>query len=218
MIPISKVEKSIWLRANFPANRSSTIRRKTICSAGVNDADYVVNPKINGVRHPCHAYSTWRSMIERCVDASYKDKHPAYQDSIVCDAWVNFMTFREWYLEHYIEGFDIDKDLFSRGVKIYSPSTCIFIPRWLNKFISIECRGQALPAGVHFDVSRGKYKASAKDGFKFVNIGRYTSVEAASKAYLDFKLAVALRRKDEINAIKDGLYEHVVAHVKEKAR
>lgn len=218
MIPEGRVEKSIWLRETYPTNRSSRTKRKSICGFGVNDADYVVNPRINGNRHPCHAYTTWRSMIERCVDGVYKNKHPAYRDAVVCDAWVNFMTFREWYLENYVEGFDIDKDLLSNGGKVYSPETCIFIPRWLNIFISIEHPDRALPAGVHFEPARGKYKASVKDGNKTINIGRYDSVDAASRAYVNYKLGAALARKSEIESISRGLYERVVYCVIEKAR
>jgi hypothetical protein len=218
MMPTGEVEKSIWLRENFPANKSSKSRRKTICGLGVNDADYVVNPKILGVRHPCRAYSTWRNMIERCASQKYKDNHPAYRDAIVCDSWISFMSFRDWYLANYVEGYDIDKDLLSCGGKIYSPETCIFIPKWLNLFIAIGCGEKNLPTGVHFDVSRGSYKASAKNGNKTTNLGRYTSANAASEAYINFKLATALQRKDEIDAIATGLYDCVVSYIKEKAR
>lgn len=218
MIPNGKVEKSIWIRENFPANKSSKTKRKTVCGVGVNDADYVVNPRISGVRHPCHAYSTWRSMIERCEDQEYKDKHPAYRDAVVCNSWISFMSFRVWYLDNYIDGFDIDKDLLSCGGKVYSPDTCIFIPRWLNTFISMDRKDNGLPAGVHFDVSRGKYKATSKDGVNTANLGRYASAEEASKAYINFKLEKAMLRKSEIELIADGLYEHLVSYIKKKAR
>lgn len=81
----------------------------------------------------------WRHMWERCNDLtrlSYRNVH-------VCDEWRSYQKFLDWvysedsnYLEN--EEQDLDKDLLQFGVedKIYSPSTCIFIPSILNTYLS----------------------------------------------------------------------------------
>ena len=35
--------------------------KKLVCGVGNNDADYAVNPRINGKRGMCPAYQAWRN-------------------------------------------------------------------------------------------------------------------------------------------------------------
>ncbi len=214
MMPCGKVAKSMWLRANFPANKSSKTRRKTICGFGINDADYVVNPKINGVREPCSAYATWRGMIQRCVDEDYKHKRPAYRGVTVWHGWQRFMCFRRWWLDNYVEGWELDKDLFSGPDKIYSPSTCVFIPQWLNVFLSDRAE-KGTPKGVFYEESRGKFKASVKFENKTLNIGRFRTVEEAIDAYIAAKIRVAESRRWQIEHIREGIFDTVISLIKE---
>lgn len=43
-------------------------KRSMICGVGINDADYPVNPRINGTeeRIECPFYNRWRYMLTRC--------------------------------------------------------------------------------------------------------------------------------------------------------
>lgn len=214
MIPTEKVAKSMWLRANYPANKSSKTRRATICDFGINDADYVVSPKINGNREPCPAYATWRGMIQRCTDAEYKNKRPAYRDVTVWHGWQRFMSFRKWWLCNYVEGWELDKDIFSGINKIYSPATCIFIPQWLNVFLQ-EKKNSGSPTGVFYEESRGKFKASVNYEKKTINIGRFETKEEALDAYIAEKIRIAESRRCEIEAIREGMFDRVVALIKE---
>ena len=44
------------------------------------------------------------------------------------------------------------------GNKIYSPSTCIFVPQRINTlFVKKDMNRGDLPIGVHWDKSRNKY-------------------------------------------------------------
>lgn len=215
MIPTGKVAKSMWLRANHPANKSSKTKRASICNYGINDADYVVNPKINGTRQPCPAYATWRDMVQRCVDVDYKKKHPAYAGASVWAGWQRFMAFRRWWLDNYVEGWEMDKDLLSGAYKIYSPATCIFIPQWLNLFIKEPVTPSRLPKGVFYEESRGKYKATLKHLNTTMNLGRYRSVAEARDAFVEAKIAVTQSRRWEIESIQDGLFDRVISAIKE---
>lgn len=48
--------------------------------------------------------------------------------------------FIGWYVEHHIEGWDIEKDLIplyeGRDSKQYSPQNCFFTPKWLNQWLA----------------------------------------------------------------------------------
>lgn len=215
MVPSRKVDLSMWLRANYPINKSSKSKRKTICGAGINDADYIVNPTIAGVRAPCLAYATWRGIIQRVVDLNYKEKHPAYRDVTVCDDWLRFMSFRRWWLFNYVEGFDIDKDLLSCAGKIYSPSTCVYVPRWLNVLLKDDLTPPAIAKGVLFEVDRGKFKATLKHENKTLNLGRFNSAEEAAYEVRRVKRSIIYSRKALIESIRPGLFDAVMLKFKE---
>ena len=88
-------------------------------------------------------YVVWKEVLRRCYDKDFKDKHPTYKNASVSKYWLNFQNFAKWYEDNYpknIENvkFELDKDLLQQGVenKIYSPETCIFLPKKINSFLA----------------------------------------------------------------------------------
>lgn len=81
-------------------------------------------------------YDTWTNMIEICYSDNTRHNHLAYFDCTVCEEWHNFQTFAEWYAKNYYEIGDgrmhLDKDILVKDNKVYSPSTCIFVPQRIN--------------------------------------------------------------------------------------
>lgn len=86
-------------------------------------------------------YMLWFDMLRRCYDDEQikRDKGKSYSNCTVCDRWFYLSNFYEdiqklpGYQEWVENGkMSIDKDLFSRGSKEYSPSTCCFIPMSVN--------------------------------------------------------------------------------------
>ncbi len=215
MIPETKVDRCLWLRENFPVNSRSVSKRKLVHDHGVNDADYVVNPKINGKRTPCPAYSLWRSVVQRCCDIEFKNKNIAYRNVLLCEEWRYFMAFREWWLKFYKEGYDIDKDLLSSAGKIYSPNTCLFVPEWLNLFIKDSTNMPDHDKGVFYEKDRNKFKATLKHLDKTLNIGRYDTAAAASEAVIKAKIFIAESRKAEIESVREGLFSVVLKLIRE---
>lgn len=53
----------------------------------------------------------------------------------VCEEWHTQSSFTEWFKNNYIRGWHIDKDLVGDST-IYSPETCVFIPKSLNSIIA----------------------------------------------------------------------------------
>jgi hypothetical protein len=86
-------------------------------------------------------YRLWCSMINRVYNKKQLRKHPAYRRCKVCERWLAFANFLEdltnipnydiWLNR---EDYDLDKDMLQQGkqFKVYSPETCVFIPRNLN--------------------------------------------------------------------------------------
>ena len=81
-------------------------------------------------------YEEWRQMFQRCYDPYEINKRPTYIDCIVCEEWHNFQNYAQWREENYYEAFNeimcLDKDILIKGNKIYSPQTCIFVPKRIN--------------------------------------------------------------------------------------
>lgn len=110
---------------------------KLVAGVGVNDADYPIvrfGETVNGRKKRewiCPYYKTWSAMLNRC----YRNPvQTAYKDTTVCDEWHTFSSFKSWMETHEWEGKELDKDLLSEN-NVYSPSTCIFIPGWLNAYL-----------------------------------------------------------------------------------
>ena len=105
--------------------------KKLIFNNGINDYDDITYRNGRDIK----SYSVWHSMLQRCYDDKYHIKHPTYEGCTVCDEWLYFSNFKKWFDENYIEGTQLDKDIFSKN-KVYSPETCCFVPREINVLMS----------------------------------------------------------------------------------
>ena len=72
--------------------------RKPVYGVGINDADYVTNPKVEGKSKMCPYYLSWKNMLHRCYDKGHQSKFPRYIGCAVVEEWQYFMCFREWML------------------------------------------------------------------------------------------------------------------------
>lgn len=142
--------------------------KRPVYNHGENDVEFACQPSINGkqVKHP--AYSTWYHMLERCFDQSWKKKKPSYNDVTCCDEWLLFSNFLVWFNNNYINTYVLDKDLITRGNKIYSPTTSLFIPVEVNSFL--------LSRGL----DRGDYPLGVfKKGNKYIAQISYNNVKSS---------------------------------------
>ena len=169
-----------------------------IYGKGINDADYVVCPKVEGIVKWCPFYSVWKGMLKRCYCKSKKSSHPTYVNTIVCDEWLRFSTFKAWMETQDWEGKQLDKDLKSDFCDIYSPKTCIFISKSLNVFINMDqiTKSILLP-GVSVSTS-GKYIARGKEFGKSVYIGGFDSEIMAHTAYINHKLSLVEKFTEDL--------------------
>ena len=89
-------------------------------------------------------------MLRRCYNKKSHKKHPTYVDCKVCEEWLNFQNFAKWYENNYyeVEGerMELDKDILVKGNKVYSPDTCIFVPKTINGLFvkSDKSRGESV--------------------------------------------------------------------------
>lgn len=94
-------------------------------------------------------YATWHDMLKRCYSEKFHKKYSTYIDCKASEEFHNFQNFGEWDNDNYyqIEGerMELDKDILVKHNKIYSPETCIYVPKTINTLF-VKC-----------NKSRGKY-------------------------------------------------------------
>lgn len=77
-------------------------------------------------------YNVWVSMLQRCYSEKCQKINPTYVGVTVCDEWHNFQNFAEWYSLNYVIDCHIDKDIKTKGNKVYSPEGCMFVSQKEN--------------------------------------------------------------------------------------
>lgn len=140
-------------------------------------------------------YRTWQNIIDRC----YKDRKSSrdyYKNSIVCDEWHNFQNFAKWCEENYYEvdeeEMQLDKDIVQKGNKIYSPETCVFVPKRINTLLINNKRSRGeYPIGVCWNKRDEVFcvHCSIIENGRKINkfIGNYSDSDSAFNRYKEFK-------------------------------
>ncbi|HFD2033567.1 TPA: hypothetical protein ACF2DD_002144 [Clostridium perfringens] len=113
------------------------------------------------------SYITWRNMIQRCYDEKLKDKYSTYKNCTVCDEWLYYPNFKQWYDNNYYEvnneEMHLDKDILNKGNKVYSPETCVFVPQSINSlFIKSDKTRGDLPIGVDWHKANQVYQTRCR--------------------------------------------------------
>jgi len=162
------------------------------------------------------AYNTWYNMLRRCYSSSSNVNSDRYrQRGVVVDAeWHNFQNFAEWYIKNHKDGFEIDKDILGRGKKIYSKSTCVFVPPRINMLLSMSNRTRGDYAnGVHKPKNHRKFTSRMFADGKRVTIGYYDSMHDAFVAYKDakeFHIRSVAAEEYEKGNIDDEVYNKLI--------
>lgn len=147
-------------------------------------------------------YTAWYGMLTRCFSEKYRQKYPTYSECTVAAEWLKYSEFYDWAVWQHHDGMHLDKDILVPGNKHYSPDTCVFIPHWLNSFVSnMKKKPRDLPMGVH----RSRNKFGARFGCRGtgVFIGSFATAEEAGAAYMAYRAPEIAKR---IQTYKESEY------------
>ena len=170
--------------------------------------------KVNGEH--TKEYIAWRDMLKRCCSDNYHKKYPTYIGCEVCDEWLNFQNFAEWYDENHYEvsgeRMALDKDILIKGNKIYSPDTCVFVPQSINLlFIKSNSKRGDLPIGVTYNKQYKKYQSQCSVNKKQKHLGYYDTPEEAFQIYKQSKEAcIKKAANDYAELIPFNLYQAMI--------
>lgn len=166
---------------------------KRIAGVGVNDYQLPVTRYEGKVQvWKCPIYTLWVNMLRRCYLESAHASHPTYKDVRVCEDWHSFSNFRSWAVEGYAEGLELDKDLLSPLSRIYSPETCMFVDKHINRFLSErKTDRQPYPIGITLDKRRNSFSVRGTNEYGCrVWLGYSADQENAHKLWQQHKLDI----------------------------
>ena len=146
-------------------------------------------------------YTIWGNIVGRC-NRGYAKLH---EDFYTFDSWLGWAKEQKGFMEKDGNGnlFQLDSDLFSIDEKMYSPNTCVFIPREINGICKPNMIRDDLPRGVTPFGSKAKpYRVSVSIDGVTKHIGNYKTVEEAStiskQARLDRVALLETKYKDVV--------------------
>ena len=181
---------------------------KLVCGVGFNDKTRPANVDGKAVKE----YSLWESMLRRCFSEKEQTHRPTYKGCNVSDNFLSYSFFYDWCQEQIGFGkvdekgrsWCLDKDLLVFGNKLYSETTCVFVPYEINSFFVDRGndRGE-YPLGVSFHKASGRFKTRCWANGKQEYLGLFDTPEEAFAAYKPFKEALckqlALKWESEID-------------------
>lgn len=179
-----------------------------------------MHPSVEGIgfigvgdRLPYHdkdRYNSWASMIARCYRTRLHEKYPTYEECQCVDGWLNFQNFCEFYDDDKFrkKGWNLDKDLLILGNKVYSPETCVFLPKALNNIALsyVDTTSKFGYKGVGYCPESGKWMSSVWSPTTLNNKttgGRYLDIRDACRDHLRGNI----RRYENIISEYEGILD-----------
>ena len=179
----------------------------SVFGVGVVGAKYPT--RVNGVK--TKEYVLWTNMLVRCYSDALKKRRPTYEGCKVSDNFKSYEYFYEWcnkQIGFSNEGnenpFHLDKDLLTKGNKVYSEDTCVFIPAEINTLLIKReaSRGEHL-IGVSWHKATKKFISQVDIGLKSQkHLGLFNTEIEAFNAY---KVAKEAFVKEQANKWKSQI-------------
>lgn len=186
--------------------------RKKIYNIGINDADYVTQRNVDGVRVICPYYARWKQMLRRCYSPEMMVGNPTYIHCTVCNEWLTFSNFRTWMINQDWHGKHLDKDILIMGSTEYSPTNCRFITVETNILLCHSMRRKnGLPIGVSKGHSGYLYQASIGEQGVNRSLGLHNDLMLAHRQwqFAKMKNIAMIAGKQEDSDIKNALMMRV---------
>ena len=137
-------------------------------------------------------YMLWCNMLQRCYSDAYKKERPTYIGCGVSDKFKSYEYFYEWCDKQIGFGnqdWHLDKDLLVKGNKVYSETTCVFLPQEINTLLIKRetLRGTHL-IGVSWSKTNKAFMAQvSKNKGKSEHLGFFNTELEAFNAYKQAK-------------------------------
>lgn len=208
---VIKFENNFTVTTTYNSFKKGTIKNpyeKSVYNIGyLGEGKY--KSKVNNKK--TKQYKSWIAMFQRCYNIKCLEYRPTYIECTICEEWHSFQNYGKWFDNNYYEieneKIEIDKDILTKGNKIYSPETCVFVPQNINKLFTKHGRKRGLyPIGVYYRKNNNKYRSQCcNNGEKY--LGDYNTPEEAFLVYKNYKEKIIKNIADNYkNIIPEKLY------------
>lgn len=156
-------------------------------------------------------YIKWFNMLTRCYSDVCHKKQPTYIKCTVCSEWHSYANFKKWCEDNYYsvdnEVIELDKDILHKGNTIYSPETCIFVPKSINSmFVNNKASRGEYPIGV-IKTSKEQFRVCLQKK----TIGYYDNILEAFEVYKENKERLIKEVADKYrDKIPEKLYNALI--------
>ena len=147
-------------------------------------------------------YNLWQNMLQRCYSDTFQKKQPTYEGCKCSENFKYYEYFYEWchkQIGFSNQGWHLDKDLLIKGNKVYSESTCVFLPKEINLLLikRESLRGEYL-IGVYWHKTNKAFAAQvSKSKGKQECLGYFNTEIEAFNAYKTAKEAFIKEQANE---------------------
>ena len=154
-------------------------------------------------------YVLWKGMLRRCYSDNFKKRYPTYEYCKVSENFKYYEYFYEWcnkQIGFNNGGWHLDKDLLVKGNKVYSESTCVFLPAEINSLLvkSDKIRGKH-PIGVSWNKRDEVFVAKVKKSKgKSEYLGYFNTEIEAFNAYKTAKESFVKEQAEKWKGEIDG--------------
>lgn len=156
-------------------------------------------------------YDLWRSLKRKTEDKKWIDKNPSYEGVSISPLWRTLSTFlfdisnMVGYEMFINSGWQLDKDILSKGCKVYSKETCCFLPKELNLLLTSRkrFRGKNLIGVTWVDRDKrfvAQLSVGSKRSQKILGYFKYEK-----EAFYAYKVAKEAFIKEKANKWKDQI-------------
>ena len=189
----------------------------SVCGVGIVGVKYPISEGRKGTKE----YVLWKSMLERCYSDFYKKRCQTYIDCKVSENFKSYEYFYEWcneQVEFGNEGWHLDKDLLIKGNKVYSESTCIFLPAEINSLLvkSDKIRGEHLIGVCWHNASKAFVSQVKKNKGKQEWLGSFKTEIEAFNAYKKAKESFVKEQAEKWKGkIDDRAYQALMSYTVE---
>ena len=197
-------ETSVRL-GNIKSGKVKDLYSPSVYGVGILGTKYPST--ISGVQ--TKEYVLWHSMLTRCYSDGFKKQRPTYEGCEVSDNFKSYEYFYEWCHKQIgfgADGFEIDKDLLVKGDKVYSETTCVFLPVEINSLLT-KCtasRGKHLIGVCWHNTNKAFMAQVGKNKGKQEHLGYFKTEIEAFNAYKTAKESFV---KEQANKFKSQIDE-----------
>lgn len=164
------------------------------------------------------SYIKWSGMIRRCY--SGEDKYKNWHDCSVEGDWLCYANFKEWYDGHGLDetiDYHLDKDILSKGNRMYSQDTCCLVPAELNVLLTNR-KNYRGDFAVGVTLKDGKYVARISKEGHYHELGQFDNEVDAFLCYKKAKEDFIGHKADHYFAlglisakVRNALYNYFIA-------